>query len=46
MSRKISLEASAFADFNHWAKFDKKIYGKIVELIKDIERSPQKKLLE
>ena len=40
MSRRISFESSAFEDFTHWAKFDKKIYAKIVELIKDIERSP------
>lgn len=40
MSRKIVFEASAFEDFNQWAKLDKKIYRKIVELIKDIDRSP------
>lgn len=40
MSRKIVFEASAFEDFNAWDKLDKKIYRKIVELIKDIERSP------
>ena len=40
MSRKIVFEASAFEDFNEWAKLDKKIYRKIVELIKDIDRSP------
>jgi toxin YoeB len=40
MSRKIVFEASAFKDFNEWATIDKKIYQKIVELIKDIERSP------
>lgn len=40
MSRKIVFEASAFEDFNQWAKLDKKIYRKIVELIKDIHRSP------
>ncbi|TAH24981.1 MAG: Txe/YoeB family addiction module toxin [Oscillatoriales cyanobacterium] len=40
MSRRIIFESSAFADFNEWAKLDKKIYRKIVELIKDIDRSP------
>ena len=40
MSRKIVFESSAFDDFNDWAKLDKKIYRKIVTLIKDIERSP------
>lgn len=32
--------AIAFADLNEWVKLDKKIYLKIVELIKDIDRSP------
>lgn len=36
MSRRIIFEASAFADFNEWAKIDKKTYRKIVELIKNI----------
>ena len=40
MSRKIVFESSAFADFSEWASLDKKIYSKIVELIKDIDRSP------
>ena len=40
MSRRIVFEASAFEDFNDWTKMDKKIYRKIVQLIKDIERSP------
>ena len=40
MTRKIVFESSAFADFNDWAKLDKKMYRKIVELIKDIERNP------
>jgi toxin YoeB len=40
MKRRILFEADAFADFNEWAKLDRKIYAKIVELIKDIERSP------
>ena len=40
MRRKIVFESSAFADFNDWAKLDKKIHCKIVELIKDIDRHP------
>jgi len=40
MKRKILFEADAFADFNEWARIDRKIYNKIVELLKDIERSP------
>ncbi len=40
MKRKILFEADAFADFNEWAKIDRKIYNKIVELLKDIEQSP------
>jgi toxin YoeB len=38
--RRILFEAEAFEDYNTWAKMDRKIYNKIVELIKDIERSP------
>lgn len=40
MSRKIILENPVFEDFNQWASEDKKIYQKIVNLIKDIDRSP------
>lgn len=40
MKRKIVFEASAFEDLNEWVKLDKKIYHKIVDLIKDINRSP------
>jgi len=40
MRRRILFEAEAFEDYNAWAKIDRKIYNKIVELIKDIERSP------
>ena len=36
----ISFEASAFDDFNEWAVLDKKIYKRIVSLIKDIIRNP------
>lgn len=40
MSRRIVFEASAFEDFSEWVQLDKRIYSKIVELIRDIERSP------
>ena len=40
MSRRIIFEASAFEDFNKWAKLDQKIHRKIITLIKDINRSP------
>ena len=40
MRRRILFEAEAFEDYNAWAKIDRKIYNKIAELIKDIERSP------
>ena len=40
MSKIIAFETSAFEDFTDWAKLDKKIYRKIIQLIKDIERSP------
>jgi toxin YoeB len=38
--KRIIFEHQAFADFNEWAEIDKKIYRKIVALIKDINRSP------
>ena len=44
MSRKIVFESSAFADFNQWLKLDKKTHRKIIELIKDIDRTPFKGL--
>ncbi len=37
MRRRILFEAEAFEDYNAWAKMDRKIYNKTVELIKDIE---------
>lgn len=40
MSRKILFEFSAFEEFNQWSSSNKKIYQKIVTLIKDINRSP------
>jgi toxin YoeB len=38
--RNISFLPQAFSDFSDWATEDRKIYGKIVELIKDIQRNP------
>jgi toxin YoeB len=38
--RKIAFLAQSFDEFNQWAIEDKKIYNKIVTLIKDIERDP------
>jgi toxin YoeB len=40
MKRKVIFESSAFEDFNQWATIDRKLYRKIVELIKDVDRSP------
>lgn len=36
----ISFEESAFEDFNHWSVLDKKLYQRIITLIKDIARNP------
>jgi toxin YoeB len=33
MRRRIVFEAEDFEGFNEWAKIDRKIYNKIVELI-------------
>lgn len=38
--KNIAFERKAFEQFNNWAKEDKKIYTKIVELIDDTLRSP------
>lgn len=38
--KRIMFEASAFEDFTVWAAEDKRIYAKIVDLIRDIQRSP------
>ncbi|WP_017293338.1 Txe/YoeB family addiction module toxin [Geminocystis herdmanii] len=40
MKKKIVFHSLAFDDFNLWASEDKKIYKKIVNLLKDIDRSP------
>lgn len=40
MKRRVIFESSAFEDFTDWAQLDKKLHRKIVELLKDIDRSP------
>ena len=37
--KRVVFEFRAFEDFNEWARTDRKIYNKIVELIKDINRN-------
>ena len=39
MKRRVIFESGAFEDFTEWAQLDKKLH-KIVELLKDIDRSP------
>jgi len=38
--RKVAFLSRGFDEFNNWAIQDKKIYSKIVTLIKDIHRDP------
>ena len=38
--RKIAFLPRAFAEFSNWAIDDKRIYAKIVTLIKDVDRDP------
>jgi len=38
--KQITFEGNAFQDFTEWATNDKKIYKRIVDLIKDILRQP------
>jgi len=38
--RRIAFLPQAFEDFNRWSVEDKKIYGKVVDLIKDTLRTP------
>lgn len=38
--KKVVFEGNAFGDFTEWATLDKKIYQRIVDLIKDILRQP------
>lgn len=39
MSKEFFFELSAFEDFQNWAILDRKIYQKIVTILKNIERS-------
>jgi toxin YoeB len=38
--KKIVFEGNAFQDFTEWATIDKKLYKRIIDLIKDISRQP------
>lgn len=38
--KRVVFESSAFDDFVAWTGVDKKIYVKIVTLVRDIQRSP------
>ncbi len=38
--KRIVFEASAFDDFVDWPTADKKIYAKIISLLRDIQRTP------
>ena len=40
MKKRIIFESTTFDDYNYWASHDKKIYKKIVQIIKDILRTP------
>ncbi len=40
MKRTISFQNNAFDDYSDWAFTDKKIFNKIVKLIKEIQRTP------
>ena len=38
--KQVAFEEKAFEDFTNWASQDKKLYTKIIAIIKDIKRSP------
>jgi len=38
--KRIIFESNAFDDFTDWSTRDKKLYARIVQLIRDIQRSP------
>jgi len=40
MKRITSFQNNAFDDYSEWAITDKKIFNKIVKLIKEIQRTP------
>lgn len=38
--RQLDFESEAFDDFCNWAIYDKKIFKKIIELLKSVSRTP------
>jgi toxin YoeB len=38
--RNVAFVPKAFETFNQWAIEDKKIYARVIDLIKDIQRNP------
>lgn len=38
--RRVAFLPEAFTDFAAWATIDRKVYAKIVEIIRDIQRDP------
>lgn len=38
--RQLDFESEAFDDFCNWAIYDKKIFKKIIELLKSVSRAP------
>ncbi|WP_017293394.1 Txe/YoeB family addiction module toxin [Geminocystis herdmanii] len=38
--RKITFEINAFEQFNYWVNIDKKIFKKILLLLKDTQKNP------
>ena len=38
--RKVAFLSQAFADFHYWAHNDRKVLNRVIELIRDIDRSP------
>ena len=38
--KRVVFEASAFEDFTEWARVNKKLYNRIVRLIKEVQRNP------
>lgn len=38
--KQVAFEEKAFEDFTNWASQDKKLYTKIIALIKDIKKNP------
>ena len=42
--RKIVFDNDAFEDFCNWAVYVKKVFRKIIELIKSINRTPNKEI--